>query len=192
MTDIDDLIAGLNSGVPVVIPTDTVYGVAVDLAVAGAVQRLFDVKGRPADKPVPVLGPDIPALRRVVDFDQRAELLAERFWPGPLTLVLRRARGFTTDLGGDATGGVAVRIPAHDVALSVLRASGPLAVTSANRSGEPPATTIDEARAYLGTGVGAFLDSGVCNGTPSSVVSLLDGIEMVREGPISLAEIEGT
>lgn len=190
MTDIDDLIAALGSGVPVVIPTDTVYGVAVVLAAAGAVQKLFDLKGRPADKTVPVLGPDIPALRRVVDLDPRAELLAKRFWPGPLTLVLPRARGFTTDLGGGATGGVAVRIPAHDVALSVLRASGPLAVTSANRSGEPPATTIDEARAYLGAGVGAFLDGGVCNGTPSSVVSLLDGIEILREGPISLAEIE--
>ncbi|MBK5227959.1 MAG: threonylcarbamoyl-AMP synthase [Actinobacteria bacterium] len=190
MTDIDDLIAVLGSGVPVVIPTDTVYGVAVDLAAPGAMQKLFALKGRPADKPVPVLGPDIPALRKVVEFDRRAELLAERFWPGPLTLILPRARGFTADLGGDAASGVAVRIPAHDVALSVLRASGPLAVTSANRSGEPPATTIDEARAYLGTGVGAFLDSGVCNGTPSSLVSLLDGIEILREGPISLADIE--
>lgn len=192
MTDIDDVLAALNSGVPVVIPTDTVYGVAVDLAAPGAMQKLFDLKGRPADKPVPVLGPDIPALRRVVEFDRRAELLAERFWPGPLTLILPRSRGFTADLGGEAAGGVAVRIPAHDVALSVLRASGPLAVTSANRSSEPPATTIDEARAYLGAGVGAFLDSGVCNGTPSSLVSLLDGIEILREGPISLADIEGS
>ncbi|MPZ69021.1 MAG: threonylcarbamoyl-AMP synthase [Actinobacteria bacterium] len=190
MSDIDAALAVLRSGGVVVLPTDTVYGVGVSVSAPGAIETLFNLKRRPFDKPIPVLGPDVAALRDVVDIDERAVAIAERFWPGPLTLVLPRAAGFSTDLGGDGGAkGVAVRVPAHDLTLELLRAAGPLAVTSANRSGEPPATTIEEVRSYLDSGVGAYLDGGACDGVPSSVVSLLDGVAMLREGPISLAQI---
>ena len=189
MSDLSAALAVLRSGGVIVLPTDTVYGVGVSVSAPGAIETLFELKSRPADKPIPVLGADVAALRQVVDFDDRAGKIGERFWPGPLTLVLPRAAGFSVDLGGEGAEGVAVRIPAHELALELLRAAGPLAVTSANPSGETPATTIEEARAYLGAGVGAYLDGGVCDGAPSSVVSLLDGIEMLREGPISPADL---
>lgn len=189
MSDIDAALAVLNSGGVIVLPTDTVYGVGVSVSAPGAIEKLFELKGRPTSKPIPVLGADIAGLSAVVEFDGSAEGIAERFWPGPLTLVLPRAAGFSVDLGGDGAEGVAVRVPAHDLALELLRAAGPLAVTSANPSGEPPASTIEEARAYLGAGVGAYLDGGVCDGAPSSVVSLLDGVAMLREGPVSLDDL---
>ncbi len=189
MNDLTAALAVLRAGGVVVLPTDTVYGVGVSVSAPGAIDTLFELKGRPTSKPIPVLGADRASLSTVVAFDERAEVIAERFWPGPLTLVLPRAAVFSTDLGGDGAEGVAVRIPAHDLALELLRAAGPLAVTSANPSGETPATTVEEARAYLGSGVGAYLDGGVCDGVPSSVVSLLDGVAMLREGPISLAQI---
>jgi L-threonylcarbamoyladenylate synthase len=190
VTVIGEALATIHSGGVVVIPTDTVYGVGVSVAAPGAIETLFELKGRPTSKPIPVLGADIAALSAVVDFDERAEMIASRFWPGPLTLVLPRAPGFSTDLGGDGAEGIAVRVPAHNLALELLRASGALAVTSANPSGDTPATTIEEARAYLGAGVGAYLDGGVCDGVPSTVVSLLEGATLVREGPISLEEID--
>lgn len=187
MSDIDAALAVLRSGGVVILPTDTVYGVGVSVSAPGAIERVFEIKGRPSSKAIPVLGHDVTALREVVDFDARAEKIAERFWPGPLTLVLPRAAGFSVDLGGEATQGVAVRVPAHDVALELLRAAGPLAVTSANTSGETAATTIEEARAYLEAD--AYLDGGICDGVPSSVVSLIDGVTILREGPVSLDDL---
>jgi L-threonylcarbamoyladenylate synthase len=173
----------LAEGGLVVIPTDTVYGVAALPRVPGAVEAVFEAKGRPEDKPLPVLGASLADLTAVAIFSDRARRAA-RHWPGPLTLVLPRAPGFDVDLGGDGSEGVAVRVPASAVALSLLRLSGPLAVTSANLSGRPPATTVDEARAVLGARVRVFLDEGVCAGRPSTVVSLLDGPRLLRAGAL--------
>jgi L-threonylcarbamoyladenylate synthase len=189
MTDLEIALAALDRGLPVVIPTDTVYGVAARPEVPGAVAEIFRAKGRSEDKPLPVLAADQHAAHGVGDLDERALALAERFWPGPLTIVVRRAAGFTWDLGGRADGTVAVRVPAHEVALGLLRASGPLAVTSANLSGRPPATTVAEARAALAPQVSAFLDGGTCNGSPSTVVSLVGDLDVLREGALAGDEL---
>ena len=193
MTELRDAVAAVGAGRVCVIPTDTVYGVAASLTVPGAIDRLFALKGRPRDKPLPVLGGDAASLEDVVSFDEPARRLAERFWPGPLTIVLPRSRGFTVDLGGEGTT-VAVRVPAHRIALELIRATGPLAVTSANRSGAPPFTTAAEAVAEFGDDV-CVLDGGTCDGAPSTIVSLAPTPIFLREGGVSaeavLAELAG-
>lgn len=173
----------LAAGGVAVIPTDTVYGVAAHLTESGAVQRIFELKGRPESKPLPVLGASLDALRAIVSFDEGAEALGRRFWPGPLTLVLERAPGFDVDLGGEGTSTVAVRVPDRLVTLDLLQMTGPLAVTSANRSGEPPASTPEEAAAAFGGAVPILAD-GPLRGEVSTVLSLVGGREVMREGAI--------
>jgi L-threonylcarbamoyladenylate synthase len=183
-SDLDRAVAALEAGAIVVIPTDTVYGVAALPRVSGAIEAIFTAKGRPTDKPLPVLGASAADLATVVDFDERAHDLVRRFWPGPLTLVLPRARGFDVDLGGTGSAGVGVRVPAHDRALDLLARTGPLAVTSANKSGDAPATTVEEARRALGDAVEVAIDGGQCSGSPSTVLSLVDASQIVRSGPL--------
>jgi tRNA threonylcarbamoyl adenosine modification protein (Sua5/YciO/YrdC/YwlC family) len=189
MSQIDAAVAALRVGNLVVIPTDTVYGVAGLPRGRGAVASIFDSKGRPEDKPVPVLGATVEDLEEIVRFDDRAYRLAERFWPGPLTLVLPRAPLFSYDVGGQAPDTVGVRIPRHDVALELLARTGPLAVSSANRSGAPPAATVDEARAALGAAVAVYVDGGRCAGDVSSVVSLVEDTQVLREGAVPADQI---
>jgi tRNA threonylcarbamoyl adenosine modification protein (Sua5/YciO/YrdC/YwlC family) len=181
VADLADALRALAGGRACVIPTDTVYGLAASLSAPSGVADLFRLKGRPRSKALPVLGADIDQLGAIVQLDERALRVARRFWPGPLTLVARRADGFDTDLGGEGTS-VAVRVPAHDVALELLRSTGPLAVTSANRSGEAPVTTAAEARALFGGEV-IVVDAGSCEGEPSTIV---DSIErrVLREGAL--------
>jgi L-threonylcarbamoyladenylate synthase len=192
VSTIEDALAALRAGYPVVIPTDTVYGIAALFDAPGAVAAVFAAKGRPSDRPLPVLGDGLAALQRVAIFDGRAEALAGRFWPGPLTIVLPRAAGFDVDLGGDATGSVAVRVPAHDGALELLRRGGPLAVTSANRSDKSPALTLDDARTALGNSVAVYLDGGRLSGRPSTIVSLLGELTMIRDGELPFADVQAS
>ena len=145
------------------------------------------MKGRPASKPLPVLGGSIEDLESVVDLDDDGRVLADRFWPGPLTLVLPRSSGFTHDLGG-ARDDIAVRIPASVGTLALLREIGPLAVTSANRSGEPPAVTAAEARAAL-PAISHILDEGPCAGMPSTVATLYPEVRVLREGAVALGDL---
>lgn len=189
MIDVDSAIATLAAGGAVVIPTDTVYGVAASLEVPGAIDELFALKARERDKPIPVLGHDAASFAAVGVLDDRAGKLAARFWPGPLTLVVPRAEGFTVDLG-DARDTVALRVPDHALAREILRRTGPLGVTSANRSGEPPAATAAAARAALGPDV-PIVDAGVCAGSPSTVVGLTTrSLRILRPGSLTLAELE--
>lgn len=190
MNPVDEAAAALERGDLVVMPTDTVYGVAGRLDVH-TIDALFALKERPYDKPLPVLGADVDSLAEVALFDERAMSLADRHWPGPLTLVLPRAEGFGLPLGRGGEGTVAVRVPAHPSSLELLRMSGPVAVTSANRSGETEAHTIEEARAALGDSVAFFLDGGRCDGTPSTVVSLVGRPRVLRAGGIGEAELLG-
>ena len=185
---LDAALRALDEGRVVVMPTDTVYGLAARPDRDSAVAAVFALKGRPRAKPLPVLAAGPEELGSVVVVDERVRRVAARFWPGPLTLVLRRASGFTTDLGGTGET-LGVRVPACDLALSLLRAAGPLAVTSANRSGEKPAATAGEARRALGTAVSVYLDAGRVAGEESTVVSLAGEPELLRAGPISLGSV---
>jgi len=181
-------VTALEGGRVVVIPTDTVYGLAVIPGIPSAVADLFRIKGRSHDKPVAILAGGVRQLSWIADLDNRARRLADAFWPGPLTMVLPRAAGFALDLGAGL--GVGVRIPNHDVALELLGLAGPLAVTSANRSDLPPARTVEEAKAALRDEVEVYIDGGTCSGDPSTVISLLEGEPRVlRPGPVSESEI---
>jgi L-threonylcarbamoyladenylate synthase len=185
VSDVNGAIAALEGGKPIVMPTDTVYGLAALPGIPGAVTGLFRVKGRPDDKPVAVLAGGWSAMAGIGVLDSNARALGQRFWPGPLTVVVPRAPGFDVDLGGGS--GVALRVPDCRPALDLLGLTGPLAVTSANRSGSAPATTVDEARSIFGADVDVFIDGGRCAGSPSTVVSLLGSEpEILRPGPIGM------
>jgi L-threonylcarbamoyladenylate synthase len=169
----------------IVFPTDTVYGIAARPDDAAATARLFEAKRRPLDLTLPVLVASIDDARAVGVFDERAERLAVALWPGALTLVVTRAqRSGAWQLGGDRDS-VGVRIPDHRLARAVLSA-GPLATTSANRSGESPATTCEELHAAFGDDVALYLcDDGPLEGRASTVVSLLGPeLEILRAGDV--------
>lgn len=178
----------LGAGGVVGVPTDTVYGLAASLAAPGAPAQLFAVKGRPERVALPVLVADADAAAELAPLGPEAERLAERFWPGALTLVLRRRRGVEVDLGGDATT-IGLRVPALDATRSLLRVAGPLATTSANHHGEPPATTAG-AVASLSAAVALVLDAGELTGAPSTVVDLTgDTPRLLRAGSLAWEEI---
>ena len=184
----EEAVAALQAGALAAIPTDTVYGIAA-LPNDEGVAALFAAKGRPREKPLPVLAASLEDLSRLVQIDERARRVAERFWPGPLTLVLPRAPGFVVDLGGDGET-VGVRVPDHPVARDLLERVGPLVVSSANRAGDPPARSAVEARAALGDAVAAYLDGGaVATGVPSTVVSLQGSPRVLRAGAVDGAEV---
>jgi L-threonylcarbamoyladenylate synthase len=175
----------------IVVPTDTVYGIGTRPDDPAATARLFDAKQRPRELEVPVLASTLAELRTVARFDDRAGGLAEAFWPGPLTLVLQRTTPSSTwDLGGDP-GTLGVRIPDHRLARAVLAATGPLAVTSANRSGEPSARTCDELEEVFGDLVRVYLcQDEPLEGPPSTVVDLAHGRpRLVRSGAVDPEDV---
>jgi tRNA threonylcarbamoyl adenosine modification protein (Sua5/YciO/YrdC/YwlC family) len=185
----------IGKGELVVIPTDTVYGVAADAFTPAAVTRLLEAKGRGRAAPPPVLIPGIPtldALAEVVPDEVRA-LVAE-FWPGGLTVILRARRTLDWDLG-DTRGTVALRMPSDKIALELLAETGPLAVSSANKTGEPAATTAAQAEAMLGDAVAVYLDAGPAGKVASTIVDAT-GLEspegklrIVRQGVVADADI---
>jgi tRNA threonylcarbamoyl adenosine modification protein (Sua5/YciO/YrdC/YwlC family) len=185
----------IGKGELVVIPTDTVYGVAADAFAPAAVQRLLDAKGRGRTAPPPVLIPGIPtldALAEAVPDEVRA--LVKEFWPGGLTVIVRSRRTLSWDLG-ETRGTVALRMPSDPIALELLAETGPLAVSSANATGEPAATTAAEAEAMLGDAVAVYLDAGETGETASTIVDATplesaDGkLRIVRSGAIPDDEI---
>ncbi|MQA12856.1 MAG: threonylcarbamoyl-AMP synthase [Pseudonocardiaceae bacterium] len=181
----------VRSGQLVVLPTDTVYGLGCDAFSAVAVRGLLGAKGRGRDMPVPVLLGSWSTVDGVVlGVPPQARRLIEAFWPGALSLVLLQAPSLAWDLG-DTRGTVMVRMPLHPVALELLREVGPMAVSSANRSGHPPATTAGEAREQLADHVGVILDGGP-SGEPvaSTIVDLTKQDPVVRrEGAVTAAEL---
>lgn len=189
MSSLQEALDALAAGEAIVLPTDTVYGVGALPYRPDAIAAIFAAKGRPESKALPVLAADLSGLEEVARFDRAALLLADRLWPGPLTLVLPRAAGFTHDLGGTDDSTIAVRVPASGPALELLRRSGPLAVTSANRSGEAAAGTVEEARRALGHAIRTFLDGGASRGAPSTVVSLVGEPTILREGAVAASRL---
>ena len=150
----------IGRGELVVIPTDTVYGVAADAFDPKAVTRLLDAKGRERTSPPPVLIPGIPTLDALAtDIPEPVRRLVAEFWPGGLTVILHAQPSLQWDLG-ETRGTVALRMPANPIALELLSETGPLAVSSANLSGQPSATTAAEAEQMLGDSVSVYLDGG--------------------------------
>ncbi|HVF33504.1 MAG TPA: L-threonylcarbamoyladenylate synthase [Acidimicrobiales bacterium] len=185
---VDEAVRLLRDGQVVAVPTDTVYGVAVDPFQPGAADRLFVAKDRPKDVQLPVLIASPSDLAALVEgeVDVFARRLVDRFWPGALTIVLpRRADLRGLDLGGNATT-IGVRCPDHRLVRALCREAGPLATTSANRHREPTPPDAAGVAEALGGAVALVLDGGLCEGAPSTVVSVLDDeVRILREGPIS-------
>lgn len=190
---IDEAAAALKAGGLVIMPTETVYGLAAAAGDPRAVARVYEAKGRPSFNPLIAHVADVAMARRVACFEARAEALAKRFWPGPLTLVLPVAdTAAVCDLARAGLDTVAVRSPAHPVARSLLRAfGGPLVAPSANRSGRPSPTAFADALAETGAAADAALDGGACTiGLESTVVALLDRPRLLRPGAVTRGEIE--
>jgi tRNA threonylcarbamoyl adenosine modification protein (Sua5/YciO/YrdC/YwlC family) len=188
---IDAAAAAITAGECIVLPTDTVYGIAANAFDADAVQRLLDAKHRGRDMPPPVLVADLYAVRTLTDeVGADLEALAAAFWPGALTVVVKAQPSLRIDLGerGET---IAVRVPDHEFARELLRATGPLAVSSANVSGEPAATTIAEARSQLKKSVSVYLDGGSAEGgLASTIVDLTtDEPRILREGALTRAQL---
>jgi L-threonylcarbamoyladenylate synthase len=175
-----------------VLPTDTLYGVGCDPFNASAVEALFAAKGRGRDLPLPVLVHNWrQAIGLVEEVTEQAQALIAAWWPGPLTLVLREAAGIGWDLG-DSRGTVAVRMPKQTFALALIQRTGPLAVSSANRSGEPSPPTIPGIVEQLGDQVEVFFDAGPAGDGPASTIVDLSGRRprLLRKGAIPAVEIE--
>ena len=181
----------LAAGRPVVLPTDTVYGVAVEPTRSGATDRLFAVKERPRTAALPLLVASLDqALQLSGDLPPTAVALAEVFWPGGLTLVVPRRPGLDLDLGGEDDMTVGLRQPDHPVPVALAQRVGPLAATSANLHGRPTPATADEVATELGESVELVLDGGPCAGAPSTVVACTaEGITVLREGRVPTADV---
>ena len=187
-----EAVRALGQGLPIGIPTDTVYGLAVDPFRTGATDRIFAAKRRPRDVSLPLLVTGVEqALSVATAVPALALELMARYWPGPLTIVIPARPGLGADLGDDDVT-VGVRAPDHPVPLALCAAVGPLATTSANRHGEPPLTTAAGVDAAFGDALPLVLDGGICAGSPSTVVDCTgEEIKLLREGRIPWADLRG-
>jgi tRNA threonylcarbamoyl adenosine modification protein (Sua5/YciO/YrdC/YwlC family) len=175
----------------VIIATDTVYGLAADPFRPGATKRIFEAKGRPTGMQLPVLVDSVVQAEAVVVPDDRARRLMARFWPGGLTVVMPRRPGMDLELGDDSRT-VGVRCPDHPVARKLCAEVGPLAVTSANRHGQPTPPTAAEVADLFGEAVAAVLDGGRCEGMPSTVVDCTGPeIVLLRKGTVAWSDVVG-
>jgi L-threonylcarbamoyladenylate synthase len=189
---LDAVVAAWNRGAVVALPTDTVYGLGAPLARPDAVAALFDVKGRPAGLALPVLvEAEGQAGDVVTAWPAAASALAARWWPGPLTLVVPATPLVGSQVGGDGTT-VGVRCPDHPLVRALCAAAGPLAVTSANRHGEPPCRTAAEVTSVIDSPLVALVaDGGTCDGVPSTVVDCTSvPARCLRAGGVPWSDIE--
>jgi len=187
---LDQVAAALRSGALAAFPTDTVYGLGADAFNPDAVRRLYAVKERVSVKAIPVLVADPADLARIAEnISGMASQLVEAFWPGPLTIIFPRHPSLPQDLSGLNT--VGVRIPDHEIARAILRKTGPLAVTSANRSGAGDLCSANAVMTELAGRIPWIVDGGETpGGQPSTVVDLSSGSPVIlREGPLAEASI---
>lgn len=188
---LDEAVHVVQRGGLVVLPTDTVYGIGADAFDADAVAALLAAKGRGRQMPPPVLVGSLATLDGLAtDVPDGARALATRFWPGALTLILTAQPSLAWDLG-ETFGTVALRMPDHPTALALLARTGPMAVSSANRTGSPAAVTAQDAHDQLGTSVQIYLDAGDAPGGVASTIVDATGpvLRVVRAGAISLDEL---
>ena len=190
--DIDQAVLAIRKGDVVLVPTETVYGLACDATSIAAVQKIFELKQRPDNVSLPVMVESTDkalSLTENLECADRLLKLGSKFWPGPLTIVV--------PLGLDSKllpfrkqSSIGIRCPGHNLLLNLLAETGPLAVTSANLHGDKPVETPEEAKAIFNNQI-TYIDGGRCQGKPSTVVSVLDKEPiLLREGPISLGEIK--
>ncbi|GEP37923.1 threonylcarbamoyl-AMP synthase [Nocardioides psychrotolerans] len=178
-------------GLLIVLPTDTVYGIGADAFEPDAVASLLEAKGRGRDMPPPVLVSSATTIDALaVKVPGYARALIEAFWPGPLTLVCHQQQSLQWDLG-DTRGTVAIRMPDHPITLEILERTGPLAVSSANRTGMPAATDADQAADMLGDSVAVIVDAGESPGGQASTIVDVTGSQgrILRRGALSLEEL---
>jgi L-threonylcarbamoyladenylate synthase len=190
---LDAAVHAVQRGEVIVLPTDTVYGVGADAFQPQAVAAVLAAKGRDRQMPPPVLIPDLRTVDGLArDVPAAARALMEACWPGPLTVIVLAQPSLMWDLG-ETHGTVALRVPDHAAARALLTRTGPLAVTSANLTGKPPATTAADAKTQLGGAVAVYLDGGVSpGGSASTIVDATgaDGLTVVREGALTRADLE--
>ncbi|MGV1087898.1 MAG: L-threonylcarbamoyladenylate synthase [Mycobacterium sp.] len=190
---IAEAVSVVKSGRLVVLPTDTVYGLGADAFDSQAVASLLTAKGRGRDMPVGVLVGSWHTIEGLVySVPKDARELIRAFWPGALSLVVKQAPSLQWDLG-DARGTVMLRMPLHPVAIELLRETGPMAVSSANISGQPPATTAADAQRQFGDLVDVYLDSGPSEQQAASTIVDLTAASprLLREGPVTADAIAG-
>ncbi|WP_316526278.1 L-threonylcarbamoyladenylate synthase [Kitasatospora brasiliensis] len=190
-TGLREAASAIRRGELVVLPTDTLYGVGADAFSPEAVGELMATRGRGRNTPSPVLVGSPTTLHGLVtDFSEQAWELVDAFWPGGLTLVARHQPSLRWDLG-DTRGTVAVRMPLHPVAIELLNATGPLAVSSANRIGGASPLTCDDAKAQLGDAVSVYLDGGASvDAATSSIVDVTGKVPvLLRAGAISVEQL---
>ncbi|MFD2079514.1 tRNA threonylcarbamoyl adenosine modification protein, Sua5/YciO/YrdC/YwlC family [Actinopolymorpha cephalotaxi] len=183
--------SAIAAGDLVVLPTDTVYGIAADAFVPAAVDALLAAKGRGHSMPPPVLVGSVATLDGIAtDIPDAGRALVKEFWPGALTIICRQQPSLVWNIG-EAGETVAVRMPDEEISLALLEKTGPLAVSSANKSGTPAATTCDDAEEQLGDAVSIYLDGGPTPGSvASTIVDLTGGTpRILRAGAISLARL---
>jgi L-threonylcarbamoyladenylate synthase len=190
--NLSQAIASLKSGDVIIFPTETLYGLGADALNPAAVERVFQLKGRNPDTPIPIIVADQAMLKALVqEILPIARKLMEQFWPGPLTLVLPAVPGAPKQLL-NRTGGIGVRISSQPIATQLARELGhPLTATSANPSGRPAATTIEQAQNYFAGEIEIFIDGGkLPSKIGSSVVEVSDDrIKIIRQGEISAAQL---
>ncbi|HEY1706274.1 MAG TPA: L-threonylcarbamoyladenylate synthase [Trebonia sp.] len=184
-------VTAIQQGGLVVLPTDTVYGLGADAFTPQAITALDTAKGRSRSVPPPVLVGSVRAAAALTEsLGAFGQDLIDEFWPGPLTLILRASPTLKWDLG-DARGTVSVRMPLHPAALDLLRRTGPMAVTGANRKGQLAATTVSGAEEQFGEDVSVYLDDGECSGTAVSTIVDLTGTvpRVLRSGAITADQL---
>lgn len=188
---IDAAVHAVERGEAVVFPTDTLYGIGCDAFRPEAVEGILAAKGRGREMPPPVLIPSAGTVDGIGgDISDNVRALMKAFWPGPLTIIVKAQPSLSWDLG-ETGGTVALRVPQHPVALALLLRTGPMAVTSANRTGGPAATTVEGAEWQLGSAVAVYLDGGETPiGEPSTIVDATGPrIRIVREGALHRDEL---
>ena len=186
-------IAALKGGDVIVFPTETLYGLGADALNGAAVEKIYQLKGRDAANPIPVLVANRKMLGVIVaEVPPLAKRLIDQFWPGPLTLVLPARKELPRPLLNSA-GGVGVRISSQAIANELVKGLGrPLTATSANLSGKPPARTVDEAKKYFAAEINVFVDGGELISKTGSTVAEINGetIKIIRQGEIGSSELE--